>query len=132
MLPERKRLMDTVRMIAYRAETAMMGLRAGPGLSPSAVRRLLQDLFVAEADILPDTENNPLTVRVYDGSKSAVDRALEKLFKHLNNAEVKYPPGDRHEARVSARGNFNTKHRTRCQLIFLEVRSSEIVKAPWT
>ena len=86
--------MDTVRMIAYRAETAMMGLMTGPGLSPSAARRLLQDLFVAEADILPDTENNRLTVRVHNGSRPAVDRALEKLFKHLNDAEVRYPGTD--------------------------------------
>ena len=94
LLPGRKRLMDTVRMIAYRAETAMMGLMTGPGLSPSAARRLLQDLFVAEADILPDTENNRLTVRVHNGSRPAVDRALEKLFKHLNDAEVRYPGTD--------------------------------------
>ena len=87
LLPGRKRLMDTVRMIAYRAETAMMGLMTGPGLSPSAVRRLLQDLFVTEADILPDTENSQLTVGVHNGSRPAVDRALEHImFEYLNNA----------------------------------------------
>ena len=74
LLPGRKRLMDTVRMIAYRAETAIMGLMTGSGLSPSAARRLFQDLFVTEADILPDTENNRLTIRVHNGSRAAVDR----------------------------------------------------------
>jgi hypothetical protein len=32
LLPGRKRLMDMVRMIAYRAETAMVGLLIGPGV----------------------------------------------------------------------------------------------------
>jgi transposase len=94
LLPGRKRLMDTVRMIAYRAETAMMGLMTGAGLNPSAARRLLQDLFVTEADIQPDNENNRLTVRVHNASRPAADRALEMLFEHLNNAEVKYPGTD--------------------------------------
>jgi ADP-dependent phosphofructokinase/glucokinase len=89
-------LMDTVRMIAYRAETAMMGLMTGPASSPSAARRLLQDLFVTEADILPDTENNRLivSVRVHNASRPAADRTLEQLFEYLNNAEVKYPGTD--------------------------------------
>ena len=74
--------------------TQMMGLVTGFGLSPSAARRLLQDLFVTEADILPDTENNRLTVRVHNASRPAADRALEQLLEHLNNADVKYPGTD--------------------------------------
>jgi hypothetical protein len=91
LLPGRKRLVDTVRMIAYRAETAMMGLMTGSGVSPSAARRLLQDLFVTEADILPDTESNRLIVRVHNASRPAADRAIGHLLEHLNNANVKYP-----------------------------------------
>ena len=83
--------MDTVRMIAYRAETVMMGLVTGFGLSPSAARRLLQDLFVTEADILPDTENNRLTVRVHNASRPAADRALEQLLEHLNCRSIQLP-----------------------------------------
>jgi len=91
LLPGRKRLMDTIRMIAYRAETAMLGLVTGPTVDSSDARRLLQDLFVTEADILPDPENKQLNIRVHGASRPAANRALAILFEHLNKAEVKYP-----------------------------------------
>ena len=91
LLPGRKRLMDTIRMIAYRAETAMVGLITSATVDSSDARRLLQDLFVTEADILPDPENEQLNIRVHSASRPAANRALAQLFEHLNNAEVKYP-----------------------------------------
>ena len=91
LLPGRKRLMDTIRMIAYRAETAMVGLITGPTVDTSDARRLLQDLFVTEADILPSPETEQLNVRVHSASRPAANRALARLFEYLNNAEVKYP-----------------------------------------
>ena len=63
LLPGRKRLMDTIRMIAYRAETAMVGLITGPDMDSSDARQVLQDLFITEADILPDSTNNELRIR---------------------------------------------------------------------
>jgi len=91
LLPGRKRLMDTIRMIAYRAETAMVGLITEPTVDSSDARRLLQDLFVTEADILPSPETKQLNVRVHTASRPAANRALVKLFEHLNSAQVKYP-----------------------------------------
>jgi hypothetical protein len=91
LLPGRKRLMDTIRMIAYRAETAMVGLITGPTVDSSDARSLLQDLFVTEADILPDAENEQLNIRVHSASRPAANRALLQLFEHLNNAQIKYP-----------------------------------------
>jgi transposase len=94
LLPGRKRLMDTIRMIAYRAETAMVALITGPTVESPAARRLLQDLFVTEADILPDPDNKQLNIRAHSASRPAANRALAQLFKHLNKAEVNYPGTD--------------------------------------
>jgi transposase len=91
LLPGRKRLMDTIRMIAYRAETAMVGLITGPTVDSSDARRLLQDLFLTEADILPIPEAEQLNIRVHSASRPAANRALTQLFEYLNNAQVKYP-----------------------------------------
>ncbi|MDF1581647.1 MAG: hypothetical protein P1P74_12865 [Desulfuromonadales bacterium] len=91
LLPGRKRLMDTIRMIAYRAETAMVGLITGSTVDSSDARRLLQDLFTTEADILPSPEAEQLNIRVHSASRPAANRALAQLFEHLNNAKVKYP-----------------------------------------
>ncbi|OFZ42297.1 MAG: hypothetical protein A3K25_03365 [Planctomycetes bacterium RIFOXYB12_FULL_42_10] len=91
LIPGRKRLMDTIRMVAYRAETAMAGLLTGLVVSLSDARCLLQDLFVTSADILPDTENNILHVRIHNASTPAKNRSLAMLCEQLNQAEVKYP-----------------------------------------
>ena len=94
LLPGRKRLMDTVRMISYRAETAMAGLLKGPTVDMAAARRLLQDLYVTEADILPRPEENLLHVRVHNASRPAANAELAILFNELNAAEVCYPGTD--------------------------------------
>ncbi len=94
LLPGRKRLMDTIRMIAYRSETAMVELVTGPTVDSSKARGLLQDLFLTEADILPDADNGRLIIRVHSASRPAANRALVQLFEHLTNARVKYPGTD--------------------------------------
>jgi len=91
LLPGRKRLMDTVRMIAYRAETAMAGLLLGPTVNMSNARRLLQGLFVTDADILPDIENQCLRVRIHNASTPADNRSIAGLLDELNKAEIIYP-----------------------------------------
>jgi len=91
LLPGRKRLMDTIRMIAYRAETAMVGLITGPTVDSPDARGLLQTLFQTEGDILPDLEKGNLNIRLHGASRPAANRALAQLFDHLNSAQVKYP-----------------------------------------
>ncbi len=94
LLPGRKRLMDTIRMIAYRAETAMAReLRSATVDTPQA-RRLLQDLYVTEADILPEPEEGILRVRVHNTSRPAANRALAQLMEQLNETEFTYPGTD--------------------------------------
>ena len=94
LVPGRKRLLDTIKMIAYRAESAITGLLTGPTVDTPAARRLLQDLFVTEADILPDVENKILRIKVHGASRPAVNKSLQSLFQKLNEAEVIYPGSD--------------------------------------
>jgi hypothetical protein len=94
LLPGRKRLMDTVRMISYRAETAMGRMLKGPTVDMAAARRLLQDLFVTEADILPQPNKDLLLVRVHNASRPAANAALSQLFNELNTAQICYPGTD--------------------------------------
>jgi hypothetical protein len=90
----RKRLLDAVRMIAYRAETALCALIRSPSIDLAAARRLLQDLFVNEADLLPDPVNKRLLVSIHRGSRPAVDRDIAALLKILNEAETTFPGTD--------------------------------------
>ena len=91
LLPGRKRLIDAVKMIAYRTETAMAGLLRGPTVNLPAARRLLQDLYVTEADILPELDKERLRIRVHGASRPAANRVLEKLFEELNKENLRYP-----------------------------------------
>lgn len=84
----RKRLMDAVRMIAYRSETALCSLLTNPSLDTAAARCLLQNLFTTEADISPDIAQGQLHVAIHRGSRPSVDRTLEALFAKLNEMEI--------------------------------------------
>jgi hypothetical protein len=94
-LPQgRKRLTDTVKMIAYRAESAMAGIIKSQTVDMAAARRILQDLYVTEADVLPQPEENLLHVRVHGAARPAANAALGKLFDELNATEICYPGTD--------------------------------------
>ena len=60
--------------ITYRAETALCSLVRGPTIDSAAARRLLQDLFVTDADLRPDPAAGVLHVAIHRGSRPAEDR----------------------------------------------------------
>ena len=91
LLPGRKRLMDTIKMIAYRAETAMANLLVDKTVDTSDARRLLQNLFVNEADILPDPENKLLRVNIHSAATPAANCSIDLLLEKLNMTETYYP-----------------------------------------
>ena len=89
--PSKKHLVDTIKMIAYRAETAMASLIAKQCGSLEQARALLRDIFTSEADLVPDTNNMILSVRVHNLSTHAMDKRLDVLIQVLNDAKMKYP-----------------------------------------
>ena len=91
LAPSRKQLVDTVKMIAYRAETAMASVVREVLARPDDGRSLLRDLFRSEADLLPDVEHRLLRVRVHPMSNPRSNRAITHLLEHLNAAEFAYP-----------------------------------------
>src|SRR5262249_13325008 len=56
LAPSRKQLVDTVKMIAYRAETALVSIVREELARTDDARSLLRDLFCSEADMTPDLE----------------------------------------------------------------------------
>jgi hypothetical protein len=91
LAPSRKQLIDTVKMIAYRAETAMTSIVREELARPDDARSLLRDLFRSEADLLPDLECRVLRVHVHPMSNPRANRAIAHLLEHLNAAEFTYP-----------------------------------------
>jgi len=86
-----KHLLDTVKMIAYRAETAMANSLREHLKRPDEARCLLRALYTTEADLLPDPESRTLTVRLHHAANPATDQVIEKLCEELNATETIFP-----------------------------------------
>ena len=86
-----KHLVDTIKMIAYRAETAMANSLREHLKRPDEARRVLRALYTTEADLLPDPEASTLTVRLHHGANAATDQVIEKLCAELNATETIFP-----------------------------------------
>jgi hypothetical protein len=91
LAPSRKQLVDTVKMIAYRAETALASIVREELARPDDARSLLRDLFRSEADLVPNLEQQVLCVNVHPMSNPRANRAIAHLLDHLNAAEFTYP-----------------------------------------
>lgn len=89
--PLAKMFTDTVKMIAYRAETALVGLLR-PHLSKEAeARALIRELFVSSADLEPNQTENTLTVHIHRMACPAHDKAIDALLGELNELEFCHP-----------------------------------------
>src|SRR5439155_12114618 len=86
LAPGRKRLLDTVKMIAYRAETAMVALVREELARGDDARALVRDVFRSEADLFPDAGR--LEVRVHPRSNPRLNRAIAHLLEQLNAAAM--------------------------------------------
>lgn len=91
LAPSRRRLTDTVKLVAYRAETALSTIVREELTHADEARALIRDLFRSDADIHPDEANGVLEVRLHTLANPRSNRAIEHLLDHLNAAECVYP-----------------------------------------
>ena len=86
-----KHLIDTIKMIAYRAETAMVHVVREQIARGDDARSLLRAIYSAEADLLPDEEKGILTVRLHHLATHCADETLQHLCAELNELETRFP-----------------------------------------
>ncbi len=91
LAPSRKRLTDTVKLVAYRAETAMSGLLRESLRREDDSRSLLRDLFRSDADIIPHCHTKVLEIRIHTLANPRSNRAIQHLIDHLNATESTFP-----------------------------------------
>jgi transposase len=94
LAPSRKRLTDTVKLVCYRAETALSNLLRETLRREDDSRSLLRDLFRSDADIVPHLDTKVLEVRLHTLANPRSNRAVQHLLDHLNAAECNYPGTD--------------------------------------
>jgi hypothetical protein len=89
--PTRKQFLDTIKMIAYRAETALAEILRKTTTRTEETRALLREIFSAEADLLPDEAAGILTVQLHHLANHSSDEAAQHLAEELNETETVYP-----------------------------------------
>ena len=94
MLTERKHFIDTIKLIAYRAETSIASLLRDKLNREDDTRALLRQIYETEIDLVPDLETNTLTVRLHHLTQAAHDEAVRHLCNELNATETLFPGTD--------------------------------------
>lgn len=91
LAPTKKLFLDTIRMIAWRAETAMADIVREKLARSDDARALLREIFTTEADIIPDYQTQTLTVRLHHLTNNVSDQAARHLAHQLTETETLYP-----------------------------------------
>lgn len=88
---ERKHFIDTIKIIAYRAESSLASLLREHLARTDDARALLRQIFDTEVDLIPDLTVNTLTVRLHHLTQAAHDQAIEHLLAELNATQTVFP-----------------------------------------
>ena len=89
----RKKVIDIIKMICYRAEVSMTNIIM-PGLSrydKDTARAIVKNIFQGSADMTPNSEQMTLHIRLHHMNNRKFDRAVEILMEHLNQSEFVFP-----------------------------------------
>lgn len=92
--PESKHFIDTIKMIAYRAESALAGEMREHLQREDDVRALLRRVFVTPANLRPDYEQKILLVELHRLGSPLQDAAVAKLCEELTATETRFPTTD--------------------------------------
>jgi hypothetical protein len=89
---ESKILMNVIKMICYRAESAVASLLA-PHLSNAdkEKRMVVKQIIQANADLIPDYTKNTLTIKLYSLSAKRYNQATGKIASLLNQTQTLFP-----------------------------------------
>lgn len=86
-----KYLIDTIKMVAYRAETAMANVLRDIMNHPDEARSVLRAIYRTEADLQPNYEEKTLTVRLHQLANWSSTELIRHLCAELNATETVFP-----------------------------------------
>lgn len=87
----KKHFADTIKLIAYRAETALVAVVREKLSRPDDARALVRQVFESAVDLCPNPPDKTLTVRLHQLSSGAHAEVLEHLCAELTATETVYP-----------------------------------------
>ena len=90
----RKMFLDIIKMIAYRAETAMANIIKPLMSHPDEARKLLKQVYKTDADIFIDKNEKILHLKLHRLTYWKDDKVIQKLCDELNQSQIKFPGTD--------------------------------------
>ena len=87
----RKHFIDTIKLIAYRAETALVQLARETLRRHDDARSFVRALFATSVNLRPDPARNELHIEIHGQANPIHDAALEAICTELNATEICYP-----------------------------------------
>ena len=91
---ERKHFLDTIKMIAYRSETAMANIIKTKMSNPDHARVLLRQIYTSDANLKPDYQTKQLVVELHRFNTRHEDKIVEFLCEELNKTETVFSGTD--------------------------------------
>ena len=91
VINQRKHFLDTVKLIAYRAETSLSNMIKKYMSHKDESRLLLKQVYKTDANLIVDNENQKLIVEIHRLAHWKDDLVLEKLCAEMNDTETKFP-----------------------------------------
>jgi hypothetical protein len=93
---ESKHFIDTIKMIAYRAETNMVGILRDiiPDHDQDEARVLMRAIYNSSIDMEVDEKNKILRIKLHRLASPGHDAAATSLCEELTAAEILYPDTD--------------------------------------
>ena len=86
-----KYFIDVIKLVAYRAETAMVNIARQTMRHQDEARSLLRSLYAMDADILPDYEGGKLTVRLHQPANNCSAIIIDDICRELNATNTEFP-----------------------------------------
>ena len=90
----KKHFIDTIKMVAYRAETAMANIIRPHMARKDEARRVIRQIFNTETNLIPDEQNKRLIVELHNLTSEYADHLANILCQELNNSRTIFPGTD--------------------------------------
>jgi len=94
VINDRKLLMETIKIIGYRAESALANQIRPLMKNPDEAKNLIRSIYQSNADLVVDKQNKRLCVCLHHSNFAAVDKIIHELFNILNETQTVFPGSD--------------------------------------
>ena len=91
---ERKLLLDEIKMVAYRVETALSEHVTPFSRHEDEARNFVKTLLAAKGDIIVDESTKTMTIKYYSMSNPMLNKCFASIVDRCSRAEICFPGTD--------------------------------------